>query len=225
MSTNDSGAESSYPAQQAGPSTGLASVGPSQKAGVKTTTRDVRQTGPDTGVHTSPYFSAVTRAASLSQARRFLRDNTPYVINLPKKHLWNSYPLEDQVLTNVREYLSSQRWLTKSGKWNSTKIKKRSFNSGGTDGSETKVFSVLSELFNAILGHLQTNHETSVQRMTHAGTVAPKSTRISTNRPDAFLELASQPEKINWRTLACPFEYKFGSGDSVDVSQYKLTAF
>ena len=66
--------------------------------------------------------------------------------------------------------------------------------------------------------------------MVHAGSATPKSDRISTNRPDAFLLMKSSPMNgsseasavdvrypVRWRDLTCPFEFEFGNGDGKDV--------
>ena len=96
----------------------------------------VQQTGPDSGVHTTSHSTELTRAVGLSQARRILRDDVTHVTNFSKEPLWVLYPLESQVLTNVRQHLIAQDWLTKTGKWNSTKVERDRFTARGGGGGD-----------------------------------------------------------------------------------------
>ena len=200
-----------------------ASTGPSRKAGIETSAKDVQQTSPYTGLRTSSFATEEFHAAPLSKASRMLCKEVPYVINLPMDHLWKSYPVEGQLLTDVEEYLIKNQWLTKGRKWYGKKAKEDSFRARGRGGHEVRTFVFFSLLFNAVLDGLKaTEHKTFVERMVHAGSVEPESTRVSTHRPDGFLQMATDtsatPGKFRWRELTCPFEYKFGDGNAVDVS-------
>lgn len=68
--------------------------------------------------------------------------------------------------------------------------------------------------------------DTAVKAMVHAGSFGLKSTRISTNRREAFLLLVcSTTGGLLWRELVCPFGYKFGDGDRADVSEPESIAW
>jgi len=167
------------------------------------------------------------RAAGLSQARDMVHNQVPYTICLSTDHLWNSYSPNEDVVTTVKQYLVERLWLSEEGKWNEsgkTKIIKKRF-ATRKGSKEDTTFRLFSRLFNTVLECLrQDGHNTSVEEMVHAGYVEPQSTRVSSNRPDAFLRMVTEtpptPGKPRWRDLACPFEYKFGSGDAVDVSKH-----
>ena len=227
MFTNDPGTTNPDPAQQAGHDTEPApSAGPSREAGIEATptgAKDVRQTGPDTGQRASTFTTKLFRTAGLDQGRRILREEVTHLINLPTAHLWDAYSLDDRVLEEVRTRLIEEHYLTKVGAWNRTKVKKESFLARGTGHTEVKTFAFFARLFNLVLGGLkQAGHGTVVKKMVHAGSVGPKSTRVGTHRPDAFLHMTTSTStagKFRWRDLTCPFEYKFGNGNAVDVSQ------
>ena len=233
MSTNDPGTTNPDSTRQVGPDTEPASTGPSQKADIEprtpTRAKDVRQVGPDTGQRTSAFATKLFRTAGLDQARQILLDEVTYLINISTDHLWDAYPLGDGVLKGVKAHLAKEHFLTKTGKWSRTKVKEEFFRTRETGGSEVKTFRFFSNLFNQVLAYLKkTKRETAVKTMVHAGYVGPESTRVSTHRPDAFLQMAGgtspTPGKFRWRDLACPFEYKFGDGIAVDVSQPGLVA-
>ena len=189
--------------------------------------KDVQQTSPYTGLRTSNFATEEFHAAPLSEVRQMLCKAITYVIELPMDHLWMSYPVEDQLLKDVEKYLTTKGWLTKGRKWHGKKAKEDSFLARGRGGREVKTFAFFSFLFNAVLAGLKdAGHKTFVKTMVHAGSVEPKSTRVSTHRPDGFLQIASAtPGKFRWRGLTCPFEYKFGDGNAVDVSQSGSIAF
>ena len=112
----------------------------------------------------------------------------------------------------------------------SSKVSKDNL-SGQRDLTERAAFKPLADIFNEILTCPQTTAtRNSVRTMDHAGSTSPKSDRISTNCPDAFLLMnsslansssetpaADMRYSMDWRDLACPLEYKFGNGDKMDV--------
>ena len=223
MSTNNSGVDISDLVQQTGPDTGPANGSPSQKSSVETTTKDVQQTGPDTEVRPSPYATEMFRAATLPQARAIVSDALPYVINLSKEHLWKSYLLQDQDLSDVRRHLVENGWLTEDGRWDHADVKRKRFTTKRSGDTEVKAFGFLRLLFNTILDFLQrTKGKTFfLQTMVDAGSTQVISTRISTHRADAFLYTVAvplPPQQHTWKVTTCPFEYKFGNGDAIDVS-------
>ena len=212
------------PTQQAGPDTEPASLGPSQRATTPTGRKIVQQTG-DTRIRTSAFTTQRFRAASLSQARSILRDEVVYIINLPTTRLWESYQLKDDVLVEVRKCCREGGWLTEAGKWNGKKIKKERFLTRGVGGNESKTFEIFSTLFNLVQDRIRPREKTTFDTtMVHAGSIGPKSTRVGSHRPDAFLMTSESPGlgKYRWRDLTCPFEYKFGNGCAVDVSRVDL---
>ena len=175
-----------------------------------------------------------TNSVGLSQARYILRKEEYYLILLSPDDLWRSYSLEDDILTGVKRYLIETRWLSEQGKWDSIcgeEIDKNQFTGVlGEGGSEVKSFAFFSHLFNTVLEYLRQNgHVTPVQRMVYTGSVGSESTAAATHQPDAFLQLntgaSPTPGKFKWRDLVCPFEYKFGDGDPLDVNQLNLVTF
>ena len=230
MSTNDPGTASSGPTPQAGHHPGSAGADPSQQADIEagsTDTEHVQQSGPDTGVRESTTTSRTFRAAGLSQAREMVLREVTHLICLSTDHLWESYPLGDGVLMGVKQYLTGKHWLSEKGKWNKIdgkKITRKRFQVRSKGDGEVKTFAFFTGLFNVVLEHLRKNgHATSVKKMVHAGFVEPDSTRTSSHRPDAFLHMATKSPpaegRFKWRELTCPFEYKFGRGDTIDVSR------
>jgi len=212
MSTNNSGTADS--------GTGLESTEHSQEACVDTgPKKDIRQTGPDAGACVGSSATSLFHTAGLSQALQTLRYEGTYLISLPTEYLWESYLLEDQVLTNVRQHLITESWLTGDGAWNPEKIDRDQFDVG------RDAFDFFPRLFNMVMGYLQrTGPKTPlVKTMMHSGNGGPESTRDSTYKPDAFLYVTtdptSMPDKFRWRDLTCPFEYKFDDGYPVNVSQ------
>jgi len=219
MSTNDSGTADSGFAQQAPTDTGSASTGPSRKVGVETgQTGDVQQTGLGTRERANTSTSLFS-TVGLSQAHQLLRFENTHLISLPTEYLWESYQLEDQVLTNVRQHLITASWLTENGGWDPTEVDRDQFDVSGD------AFDFFPRLFNVVLGCIQrTGHKTPlVKTMMHSEDVGPESARDSTCQPDAFFHMttdpAPMPDKFRWRDLTCPFEYKFGDGSIVNVSQ------
>jgi len=172
-----------------------------------------------TGVCASAPPTRLLRTAGLSQARPILRYEDTYLISLPAEYLWESYQLDDQVLTNVKQHLITESWLTGDGGWDPTKVDRDKF-----DDSDD-LFDFFSRLFITVLGYLQrTGPKTSlVKTMMHSVNVEPGSTGDNTYQPDAFLYMttdpAPMPDKFRWRDLTCPFEYKFDDGYPVNVSQ------
>ena len=132
-------------------------------------------------------------------------------------------------LDDIRAYLTELGWL-RDGKWNPEKVSKERLD-GQRDLLEHVAFEPLADIFNQILVYPPTvAMEKDVRTMIHTGSTGPKSDRISTNRPDAFLPTnsgiasslgdapavgASYP--VHWRDLTSPFEYEFGDGDKKDV--------
>ena len=207
-----------------------ADADPSQKADVEPASTDakrVQHPGPDTGVRESTLASRRFQAAGLSQARRMVIQEVTHLICLSMDHLWESYPLDDGIITGVKQHLVGMNFLSGDGKWSKTgkrKITRGQFEARSRGNSEATTFAFFAHLFNTVLEHIrQSRPGTSVKRMVHAGYTEPDSTRISTNRPDAFLHMATKPPsasgRFKWRDLTCPFEYKFRKGDTVDVSQ------
>jgi len=156
-----------------------------------------------------------------------VHDQVPYTVCLSTDYLWDSYSPNKDVVTEVKQYLVETLWLSKDGKWNEfggAKINEKRFATRRTDSSEDKTFKFFSRLFNTVLEYLrQSERGTPVEEMVHAGYVEPESTRFSGNRPNAFLRMVTEtpptPGKVRWRDLTCPFEYKFGDSNAVDVSK------
>lgn len=186
----------------------------------------LQQTGPDTGIRSSKHTSTILRTATLDQARKMLGDELAYQMCFPMDYLWQSFELKGSVLTEVKQHLTKTGCLSKDGGWGiigRTKIEENQFTRWKRGKSEAKTFAFLSRLFNTILGQLGPQ---AVEEMTDAGSITPKSTIISTNRPDAYLHMAPKTLSITgepyWRVLSCPFEFKFGTGDTRDVSRPML---
>lgn len=171
----------------------------------------------------------IFHSAGLSQARGILAEGIPHLICPSTNHLWQSYPLEDRILAVVRGYLVECGWLSNRGRLMESRgeLKKARFHARHTGDSEEKTFAFFANLFNAVLNHIQRSRkQTSIKGMIHAGSITPTSTIPSTHRPDAFLHVDTKtpltPGKAKWRNLTCPFEYKFGGGSALDVSQPQM---
>ena len=58
--------------------------------------------------------------------------------------------------------------------------------------------------------------------MIYPGSTELELSSIRCCRPDAFLQMPSMAPPtlgdFKWRNMTCPFEYKFGNGDIVNVS-------
>ena len=214
MYTPDPSTAGSHPIQQPSP-TSPPSAGFSLQPGIDA----IQQTGPNTASH---LVTRTFRTAGLSQARDILCDGIPYLICLPTDHLWESYSLDCRLLTEVKSHLVETGLLSNKGEWGNAGGERLNRNhlaawSRGAD----EAFGLFSRLFNAMLGYLQqSGRSASVKEMVHAGSIEPESTEVgSCRRPDAFLHMVTEatPDKFRWRDLTCPFEYKFGNGDVVDV--------
>lgn len=90
------------------------------------------------------------------------------------------------------------------------------------------IFRVISEIFTAMKDSLGGDSQGCVVKMVRTGAVVPRSDRTSSHTPDTFLLAATEgsPKPRNrapfcWKDLTCPFKYKFGNGDVVDVGQHK----
>ena len=175
-----------------------------------------------------------TDSVGLSRADYILREEETHLISLSAADLWRSYPLDNETLTGVKQYLTQAHWLSGQGRWDSIcgeEVDRNKFAVGAEDDSEVKSFAFFSNLFNTVLEYLrQRGHETPVKRMIYAGSVRPESTGATSHLPDAFLELNSgtppTPGKFKWSDLVCPFEYKLGDGRPLNVSQlYSLTSW
>lgn len=184
----------------------------------------ISQLGPDTGVRQNVTSLAEFRAAGLSKARNLLRDHITLVMCLPLEKMWDFFPTKYK-LDEVRRHLVDKGLLV-DGKWKG--IHRDRLEKKQTGDTEYKIFEPVSDIFNQILAFVESNQQgdTAVRRMVHAGTMTPTSTRRSGgSRPDAFLEMASpcpntakgKQRVYRWRDITCPFEYKFGKGDSADV--------
>ena len=153
-----------------------------------------------------------------------VHDQVPYTICLSTDYLWDSCSPNKDVVTEVKQYLVEKLWLTKDGKWDKfggAKTNEKLFATRRIGSSKDKTFRFFSRLFNTVLECLrQSERGTPVEEMVHAVYVEPKST---SNRPDAFLRMVTETPlthgKLRWRDLTCPFEYKFGDGNAVDVSK------
>ena len=209
--------------QQASPDNAPLGAGPTLPPDINagaTGAKHVRQTGPDTAVCANNLASRIFHTAGLSQARDILGDGVPYLVCLPTDHLWDSCPLDDHLLAEIKSHVVESGLLSEKGEWSNIDgeyLKRENYAAWSEDADEA--FAFFSRLFNTILGHLrQSGRGTSVQEMVHAVS-EPESNR----RPDAFLHMATEtppvPGKFRWRDLTCPFEYKFANGGAVDVSQ------
>jgi hypothetical protein len=142
-------------------------------------------------------------------------------MRLPVDCLWKSFSPKEEHLHQVKEYLTGRGFLTGEGRWNNATVIRDHFETKSPD-KEATTFAILSDIFNAVRDCLRPTHPTAfVKTMVNAGSVRPESTRISSSQPDAFLRVdANGPLKkgsFRWRDLTCPFEYKFGRGDTLDV--------
>ena len=203
----------------------------------RTTSRETRKTPspkkttikvPDTPLRSSRTATEEYRASGLDDARRIVREDIGYVIRLPIDYLWTHCTLAHS-LDDVRAHLTERDWL-REGKWNPEKVTKENLDSQ-RDLLEHAAFKPLADIFNEVLAYPSTvATEKDVRTMVHAGSAIPKSDRISTNQPDAFLLMSSSnanssraasvtdaPYPVRWRDLTCPFEYKFGDGNKIDV--------
>jgi len=183
----------------------------------------VQQRDLGTGVCGLRLDTTTFRTAGLVQARRMLIESVPYVINLPISRLWDSYSPGTH-LTEVKAHLVERGILSEEGDW--VNVDREDFDSRGSGRREDKVFEFFSDLFNVVLEYLkQRGAVTAVQTMVNAGFVGPESTRISTNRPDAYVQVTSPTGGgLIWRKVVSPFEYKFGDGDRNDVGETELIA-
>jgi hypothetical protein len=195
---------------------------------VKTNT--TQQVGPDTRVHEHRTASRFFRTADLQQARSVLAEEVSHLTCLPLDHLWKSYPLDNIDIPNVNRHLVQESLLSNKGEWHDT-IRKEQFAVRLGGAREAKLFEVFSRIFNEVRSSLKDSDKPTpgrVERMVHAGSVEPQSDRTGSHRPDAFLlvcpETKSTGRRFQWRDLTCPFEYKFGNGDALDVSQHEPTA-
>ena len=222
MSTNDPSTAGSRPTQQPSPDTDLLGAGFSPQPGIEagaTSTKNLRQTDPDTAACASCSATRIFRTAGLSQAHDILRDGVPHLICLSTDHLWESYSLDYCLLAKVKSHLVETGLLSIKGEWGDVdgeKLNRNHFAAWSESADEAFVF--FSHLFNTVLGYLRHGgHGVFAQEMVHA---ASKSAGY---RPDAFLHTAigtpPAPGKFRWRDLICPFEYKFGDGDTVDASR------
>lgn len=184
--------------------------------------------GSDTPLRSRRTTTEEYRASGLDDARRIVRQDIGHVICLPIDHLWTHCPT-GHTLDGVKAHLAGRGWLV-GGKWNPEKVSRE--NVDGRRGlPEHTAFKPLSDIFNEILAYPPTaGMKNDVQTMVHAGSTTPKSDRISTNRPDAFLLMSSgltssssdtsaadTSRPVHWRDLTCPFEYKLGDGKMIDV--------
>ena len=123
-------------------------------------------------------------------------DEVTHPICLPTDHLWGSYSPADNIVTEVKQYLVGERWLSEKGKWgeiDGAKINKKQFVTRGTGDTEARTFVFFSRLFNAMLEYIrQSKLKTSVGNMVNVGYVEPESTRSATHRPKAFLHMATE---------------------------------
>lgn len=190
-----------------------------------------QQVGPDTGVREHLTTSTRFRTADLQQARSILAEEVSHLICLPLEHLWESYPLNANALANVKQHLAQKKLLSDDGKWNPT-IRKERFAKKLHGVHEADTFNIFSRTFNGVVSSLADCGGLTpgcVERMVHAGSIKPQSDRTSSHRPDAFLLVhAKSPQKptkdgFRWRDITCPFEYKFGNGDTIDVSHREST--
>jgi len=105
--------------------------------------------------------------------------------------LWESYPPNKDVVSEVKQYLIRKHWLPKEGEWNefdAAKINKRGFVSWSEGNIEVESFTFFSRLFNMVLECLQrSGYDTSVEKMVFACPTRPGSVESSNIRPDAFL--------------------------------------
>lgn len=208
MPTNDYGITRSDANQNAGADTGLVCA------------KDAHNGVPDTWARKSAVTMRLFRTAGLSQAHDILRGEVPYSTCLSPDHLWKSYSLDDRVLAKVKQHLTNDGWFSNAGSWYF--VNEEGFARQDKGDGEVKTFAVFSSIFNAVLDYFRTRGSvTSV--LVHVGSIEPKSTTTSSNRPDAFLQMntrmppTSTEGKFRWRDLTCPFEYKFGNGDTIDV--------
>lgn len=174
--------------------------------------------------------TSLFKTLDLQQARLVLGQEVPYLIGLPIEHLWESHPLEDAELENAQDHLIQGGLLLDKHAWNSTIVNEAHFSTKHRMDHKGTIFLVILEIFMAVRDSLQKNNQGCIIKMVHAGPTPPRSDRASTHRPDAFL-LASTEESpkpremapFYWRDLVCPFEYKFGDGDVIEVRRHKPT--
>ena len=189
--------------------------------------RETTTDAPDTLLRGRKLANSGYRTSGLDAARKMVREDIDHFVTLPLNVLW-SIPLACE-LGDIQQHLIRQGWLS-DGRWNSRKISKENINSC-LSLSEREAFQPLADIFNEILTCSQAAMiRKDVQRMVHAGKIAPRSDRISKHRPDAFLLMKSSlesnpreapgarmPDTVHWRDITCPFEYKFGDGNEEDV--------
>lgn len=161
-----------------------------------------------------------TDSTGLSQADYILREEGTCLISLSTDNLWRAYPPDDATLRGVHQYLIQTHWLSEQGEFN-----REQFADMDEEGSEVELSTFFSNIFNAVLEYLrQHGHETLVRRMVHTDPTESESTGATSYRPDAFLHLTTGASptsgKFKWRDLTCPFEFKFGGDDAVDISNF-----
>lgn len=179
---------------------------------------------PDTAIAAHRTATEDYRGASLSDARKIVREDIGRVVIAPDSYLWNLYPVPHEFKA-IRQHLTEEGWLTSDDKWNPERVSGEHLKQRRKGFTEQEAFEPLAKVFNTIL--LYKPSSSNVLGMVNAGSHSLKSDRISTNRPDAYLVLRPPqvkpsakgtkiPKRQLWRDIACPFEYKFGDGDKND---------
>ena len=97
-------------------------------------------------------------SVGLSKARYVLREEETHHISLSADYLWRSYPLDDDILTEVNHHLIQTHWFSEQGKWCGIRregIYVEDFAALGGDGSEAESFAFFAPLSNTILEYLR----------------------------------------------------------------------
>jgi hypothetical protein len=228
MSTDDSGAANPdlHPGTDPDTESNASLSQPSVIPTTPKTSKTALQVAPDTLLRQSSFATEDFRSADLDGGRGMLQAGLAHAIRLPIDCLWTSYSPKEGDLRKVKEHLTENGFLIEGDRWDRAKIVKKHFETK-CKTNEVQTFAFFSDLFNVVLDSLRPTHPTFVKKMVNAGHIGPESTRINSSRPDAFLRVDVDENlktgKFKWRDLTCPFEYKFGDGDAVDVRQHEPT--
>ena len=108
---------------------------------------------PDTTIAAHRTTTEDYRGASLSDARKMVREDIGHVVVAP-----DPYPVRDlypvpREFEAVRQYLTEGGWLTSDGKWNPKRISRGYFERRRKGSTEQEAFKSLTENFNAILSY------------------------------------------------------------------------
>lgn len=187
-------------------------------------TEDVRSRGAGARVRKNAVAATLFSAGGPSQADEILSKHAPFSVHLSPDHLWSAYMVEEHVVAEVKHHIAGKGWFTGEGKWSRHNVPPKEGFANQEYPTGANPFAFFSDLFNVIVGYFRTHGRvTSVQAMVHVNSIGPNSPGITSNCPDAFLQMDSASMSTEgqhqWRDITCPFKYIFGDSNSFDVRQ------